>query len=64
MYSEKMYVVKRDGRQEKVMFDKITARINRLAYDLDARYVDTVLIAQKVRGPDPAAPAALFPRQN
>jgi len=49
MYSEKMYVVKRDGRQEKVMFDKITARINRLAYDLDARYVDTVLIAQKVR---------------
>ena len=44
-----MYVVKRDGRQERVMFDKITARINKLAYELDQRYIDTAAIAQKVR---------------
>ena len=29
-----MYVVKRDGRQESVSFDKITARIKKLAYGL------------------------------
>jgi len=44
-----MFVVKRDGRQERVMFDKITARINKLAYDLDMRFVDTTIIAQKVQ---------------
>ena len=31
------------------MFDKITARINKLAYELDQRYIDTAAIAQKVR---------------
>ena len=46
----KMYVVKRDGRTERVMFDKITARINKLAYELDQRYLDTAAIAQKVGG--------------
>ena len=44
----KMFVLKRDGRQEKVYFDKITARIVKLSYDLDSRFVDPVQIAQKV----------------
>ena len=29
-----MYVIKRDGHQEAVHFDKITARIKKLAYGL------------------------------
>lgn len=45
-----MHVVKRDGRREPVMFDKITARIRRLCWGLDERYIDPVLVAQKVRG--------------
>ncbi|CAM9319978.1 unnamed protein product [Sphacelaria rigidula] len=43
-----MHVVKRDGRREPVMFDKITARVRRLCWGLDERYIDPVLIAQKV----------------
>ncbi|CAM9193609.1 unnamed protein product [Scytosiphon promiscuus] len=43
-----MYVVKRDGRKETVSFDKITARISHLCYGLDAKYVEPILIAQKV----------------
>ncbi|KAJ3097343.1 Ribonucleoside-diphosphate reductase large subunit [Phlyctochytrium planicorne] len=43
-----MYVVKRDGRREKVAFDKITARIAKLCYGLDANFVDAVQITQKV----------------
>ena len=27
-----MYVIKRDGRKEPIMFDKITARIKKLCY--------------------------------
>jgi hypothetical protein len=42
-----MYVVKRDGRKEAVHFDKITSRITRLSYGLNA-LVDPVLVAQKV----------------
>ena len=30
-----MYVVKRDGRKEPIMFDKITARIRKLCYGLN-----------------------------
>lgn len=45
-----MHVVKRDGRREPVMFDKITARIRRLCWGLDERYIDPVLVAQKVGG--------------
>lgn len=37
-----MYVVKRDGRQEPVHFDKITARINKLAYGLNQEFCDPV----------------------
>lgn len=43
-----MYVVKRDGRKESVKFDKITARIAKLCYGLNANYVDSAAVAQKV----------------
>jgi len=43
-----MYVVKRDGRKESVKFDKITARITKLCYGLNAGYVDAAAVAQKV----------------
>ncbi|KEY67428.1 hypothetical protein S7711_05956 [Stachybotrys chartarum IBT 7711] len=43
-----MYVRKRDGRQERVQFDKITARVSRLCYGLDPDHVDPVAITQKV----------------
>lgn len=42
-----MYVIKRDGRQEKVHFDKITSRITRLCYGLN-ELVDPVIVSQKV----------------
>lgn len=40
-------VLKRDGRRQPVKFDKITARIKRLAYGLDP-IVDVTEVAQKV----------------
>tara|TARA_B110000459_G_scaffold40324_1_gene43614 strand:+ start:1371 stop:1598 length:228 start_codon:yes stop_codon:yes gene_type:complete len=33
-----MFVIKRDGREEPVAFDKITARINKLSYGLNAEF--------------------------
>ena len=35
-----MYVVKRDGRKEPVMFDKITARIRKLCYGLNNLFLE------------------------
>ena len=43
-----MFVVKRDGRQEIVHFDKITSRINKLCYGLDPTHVDASIVSQKV----------------
>lgn len=43
-----MYVLKRDGRRESVMFDKITARINKLSYGLDTNFVDPIKISKRV----------------
>ena len=43
-----MYVIKRDGRQEPIKFDKITARIQKLCYGLDPNHVDPVSVAMKV----------------
>ncbi|ABO93658.1 predicted protein [Ostreococcus lucimarinus CCE9901] len=43
-----LYVVKRDGREEPVAFDKITARIKKLAYGLSQEFCDPVIVAQKV----------------
>ncbi|WP_448528679.1 ribonucleoside-diphosphate reductase subunit alpha [Raineya sp.] len=43
-----MLVQKRDGRLESVKFDKITARIEKLCYGLDMRFVEPVEIAKRV----------------
>ncbi|MGQ3013456.1 MAG: ribonucleoside-diphosphate reductase subunit alpha [Flavobacteriales bacterium] len=43
-----MYVIKRDGRKESVKFDKITARINKLCYNLNPEFVDPVAVSQRV----------------
>src|ERR1700750_857779 len=43
-----MYVIKRDGKQESVKFDKITARIEKLCYGLNPALVDPVDVAKKV----------------
>ncbi|GLB38634.1 putative provides the precursors necessary for DNA synthesis [Lyophyllum shimeji] len=44
------FVFKRDGyvRKERVQFDKITARIEKLCYGLDMNYVNPIEVAQKV----------------
>jgi ribonucleoside-diphosphate reductase alpha chain len=41
-------VQKRDGRLESVKFDKITARIEKLCYGLNMRFVEPVEIAKRV----------------
>lgn len=43
-----MFVLKRNGKSEAVMFDKITARINKLSYGLDPKYIKPLDIAKKV----------------
>jgi ribonucleoside-diphosphate reductase alpha chain len=42
-----MYVVKRDGKREPVMFDKITDRVKKLCYGLND-FVDPVKVAMRV----------------
>ena len=42
-----MYVLKRDGRKEPIMFDKITARVRKLCYGLNG-LVDPVKVAMRV----------------
>ena len=42
-----MYVIKRDGHKEPVSFDKITARVKKLCYELN-EIVDPVKVAMKV----------------
>ena len=37
-----------DGRKERVLFDKITARISKLCYGLDSNFIDPVEISMKV----------------
>lgn len=44
----KMYVLKRDGRKEPVMFDKITSRIQKLCYGLNMEFIDPPSITLKV----------------
>lgn len=43
-----MFVLKRNGKQEAVKFDKVTARIEKLCYGLNQKYVDPVEVAKKV----------------
>ncbi|TXE12745.1 ribonucleoside-diphosphate reductase subunit alpha [Seonamhaeicola algicola] len=42
-----MYVIKRDGRKEQVMFDKITARVRKLCYGLN-ELVDPLKVTMRV----------------
>ncbi len=42
-----MFVLKRDGKKEPVMFDKITARVRNMCYGLSS-YVDPVKVAMRV----------------
>ncbi|RWS26858.1 Ribonucleoside-diphosphate reductase large subunit-like protein [Leptotrombidium deliense] len=46
--NKKMFVVKRDGRKESVMFDKITSRITKLSYGLNTDFIDPPSITFKV----------------
>ena len=43
-----MFVIKRDGRKVPVQFDKITSRVARLCYGLDAKHIDPVKITQRI----------------
>src|SRR5580692_8216922 len=43
-----MFVIKRDAKRESVKFDKITARIEKLCYGLDRRFVNSIDVAKKV----------------
>jgi len=43
-----MYVIKRNGRRENVMFDKITSRIKKLCYGLNMDYIDETSITFRV----------------
>ncbi|MES1160236.1 MAG: ribonucleoside-diphosphate reductase subunit alpha, partial [Bacteroidota bacterium] len=43
-----MIVNKRNGKKESVKFDKITARIEKLCYGLDRRFVNSIDVAKKV----------------
>eukprot|EP01135_Chromosphaera_perkinsii_P009602 Nk52_evm52s1810 gene=Nk52_evmTU52s1810 len=45
-----MFVVKRDGKKEKIQFDKITHRIEKLCYGLDSSFVNYIDVAKKVIG--------------
>jgi len=42
-----MFVLKRDGRKEPIMFDKITSRVRKLCYGL-SNHVDPVKVAMRV----------------
>ncbi|XP_071786817.1 ribonucleoside-diphosphate reductase large subunit-like [Asterias amurensis] len=45
-----MFVIKRDGRKEKVIFCKITSRISKLCYGLNTEFLDVEAITTKVIG--------------
>ncbi len=46
--NSQMYVIKRNGEKEKVMFDKITLRISNLINENEEEYIDPTMIAMKV----------------
>ena len=43
-----MFVIKRNGKQETVKFDKITARVQKLCYGLNPQFVEPIKVAVKV----------------
>lgn len=45
---KKMIVIKRDGREEAIHFDKITSRIEKLCFGLDMDYIEPSQITMKV----------------
>ncbi len=47
-HNSHMYVIKRNGEKEKVMFDKITLRIGKLVNPDEEDYIDPTMIAMKV----------------
>ncbi len=46
--NSQMYVIKRNGEKEKVMFDKITQRLSKLIDESEVEYIDPTMIAMKV----------------
>ncbi|XP_064405543.1 ribonucleoside-diphosphate reductase large subunit-like [Halichondria panicea] len=46
--ASKIFVIKRDGRSETVMFDKITSRISKLCYGLSKDFIEPAEITMKV----------------
>lgn len=48
MQNSQMFVIKRNGVKEKVMFDKITLRISKLISEDEEKYIDPTMIAMKV----------------
>ncbi len=42
-----MYVIKRSGKKEKVKFDKVLLRLEKLSYGLDTKYVNPADVAKK-----------------
>ncbi len=57
-----MYVIKRDGREEPVQLDKITARIAKLTNGLNMTFIDPV--RQRRRPSPPARALARAPRSQ
>jgi ribonucleotide reductase alpha subunit len=43
-----MFVKKRNGKIEQVHFDKITQRIKKLVHENDKKFIDPIIVAQKV----------------
>ena len=56
-----MFVIKRNGRREPVQFDKITARIKKLAYGLNVEFCDPVRGGRRVGGRRRRGIRTLFP---
>ena len=54
MYAEplisplKNHVVKRDGRKERISFDKVTSRVEKLCYGLNQDHLDPTIVTMKV----------------
>ncbi len=60
-----VFIVKRDGRKEDMLLDKITSRIKKLCYGLDKRFVDPAAITLKVHGSlTPTEPPDLTPHYH
>jgi len=45
-YKRIMEVIKRNGKRERVSFDKIIARIENLCYNLNSKWLDPIIIAK------------------